>query len=194
MRIGLSRISAVLALMLTLHLAASAEDKNAHGHWVSAWSTAMHTPLPFPGLPPSPVFENQTIRMVVRPTIGGDRIRVGLSNVYGTAPLEVGSAHVALLDHGSTISTDSDHPLSFGGQLAVTIPPGAPILSDPLDMRVAPFAELAVSVYLPRKTSTSTVHFWAQHETYISGPGDFTAKAGIADATVKTSWYWLADA
>jgi lysophospholipase L1-like esterase len=190
---GLPTISFVLAVMLTMYLPARAEDKNARGHWVSAWSTAMHTPLPFPGLPPSPVFENQTIRMVVRPTIGGERVRVALSNVYGTATLEIGSAHIALLDHGSTVSTDSDHPLTFAGQVAVKIPPGAPILSDPVNMRVAPFTELAVSVYVPRKTPTSTLHFWAQHETYISGPGDFTGKAGIADASVKASWYWLVD-
>src|SRR3954468_11123177 len=87
MRKELSRVSAFLAVVITVSLAADAEDKNAHGHWVSAWSTAMHTPRPFPGLPPSPVFENQTIRMVVRPTIGGERVRVGLSNAYGTAPL-----------------------------------------------------------------------------------------------------------
>src|SRR5690242_10764011 len=172
MRIGLLRVSAVLALMLSLHAAANAQDKNAHGEWVTAWSTAMHTPLPFPGLPPPPVFENQTIRMVIRPTLGGERVRVEFSNVYGTTPLEIGSAHIAPLEHGSTISADSDHPLTFGGQLAVRIPPGAPILSDPVDMRVAAIAELAVSVYLPRKTPTSTVHFWAQHDTYISGPGD----------------------
>src|SRR3954465_511176 len=133
------------------------------------------------------MFENQTIRMVIRPTIGGERVRIGLSNIYGTAPLEVGSAHIALLDHGSMISTESDHPLTFGGQPTVSIPPGAPILSDPVDMRLAPFAELAVSLYLPKKIPTSTVHFWAQHDTYISGPGDFTGKAGIPEATMKTS-------
>ena len=67
------------------------------------------------------------------------------------------------------------------------------MLSDPVDLKVLPFTEIAVSIYLPEKTPASTVHFWAQHETYISGPGDFTAKADIPDATVKTSWYWLAD-
>jgi lysophospholipase L1-like esterase len=118
---------------------------------------------------------------------------VELSNAFGTAPVEVASAHVALSDHGSTISAVSDHALTFAGQSAVKIPPSAPILSDPVDLRVSPFAELAVCVYLPRKTPTSTVHFWAQHETYISSAGDFTGKAEIADATVKTSWYWLAD-
>jgi lysophospholipase L1-like esterase len=67
------------------------------------------------------------------------------------------------------------------------------MLSDPVDLKVASFNEIAVSIYLPEKTSASTVHFWAQHETYISGPGDFTAKPDISNATTKLSWYWLAD-
>jgi len=66
----------VIFVALVLGVTAGAENSNASGHWVSAWSTAVHAPLPLPGLPPSPVFENQTIRMVVRPTIGGERVRI----------------------------------------------------------------------------------------------------------------------
>jgi len=67
------------------------------------------------------------------------------------------------------------------------------MLSDPIDLRVPPFAEVAISIYLPGKTPALSTHFWAQHETYISGPGNFTAQADIPDATVRTSWYWLSD-
>jgi lysophospholipase L1-like esterase len=172
---------------------AVSQVKNAPGHWVSAWSTAVHAPLPFPGLPPTPTFDNQTIRMVVRPTIGGQRLRIRLSNAYGTSDLEIGSAHVALLNHGSTILPESDRALTFGGAASVKIPRGAPILSDPVDFKVSPFAELLVSIFLPHKTLASTTHFWAQHDTYISRPGDFTERTEIPDATVTTSWYWLAD-
>ena len=193
MRKTLLKLFAVLVCAAIASLAAGAESKNTAGHWVTAWSTAVHTPLPFPGLPPAPVLENQTLRMVVRPTIGGTRVRVRLSNAYGTAPLEIGAAHVALVDHGATISPQSDHLLKFGGQAAVSIPAGSPMLSDPVDLTVSPFAELAVSLFLPRKTQGSTMHAWGQHDSYISGPGDFTAKADISDASVNPSWYWLAD-
>ena len=50
----------------------------------------------------------------------------------------------------------------------------------------------SVSIYLPEKVTATTVHFWGQHETYISEPGDFTAKADIPNAKAKSSWYWLA--
>jgi lysophospholipase L1-like esterase len=139
------------------------------------------------------VFENQTIRMVVRPSVGGQRVRIRLSNAFGSAALPIGAAHIALVSQGGKIVSESDRTLMFGGRPSVSIPPGAPVLSDPVDLKALPFTEIAVSIYLPEKTSASSVHFWAQHETYISGPGDFTAKADIPDATVKMSWYWLAD-
>lgn len=183
----------ICSLVLILSVAAPAQRSKAEGHWVSAWSTAVHTPLPFPGLPPSPVFDNQTVRMVVRPTIGGDRLRVRLSNQFGTTGLTIGAAHIALVAQGSKIVPDSDRELTFGGRKTVTIPPGAPILSDPVELKVPPFAEVAISLYFPEKTNSSTVHFWAQHETYVSGTGDLTAKPELPDATTTTSWYFLAD-
>jgi len=183
----------ICSLVLILSAAASTQGSKADGHWVSGWSTAVHTPLPFPGLPPSPVFDNQTVRMVVRPTMGGNRVRVRLSNEFGTTGLTVGSSHVALVAQGSRIMPDSDRELTFGGRKAVTIPPGAPMLSDPVELKVPPFAEVAISLYFPEKTKSSTVHFWAQHETYASSTGDFTANLEIPDATTTKSWYFLAD-
>ncbi|HEV3481517.1 MAG TPA: SGNH/GDSL hydrolase family protein [Candidatus Acidoferrales bacterium] len=182
-----------IIIVAILVFTASAQGQKTRGHWVSAWSAAVHAPLPFPDLPPSPTFDNQTIRMVVRPTIGGERLRVRFSNEFGTAPTMIGAAHVALVSQGAKIVPESDRVLTFDGKPSTTIPPGSPMLSDPVDLNVAPFAEIAISIYLPAKTPASSTHYWAQHETYISGPGDSTAKGDIPGATLKSSWYWLAD-
>lgn len=189
----LAEILLAVCVTASLEVQVWAENPSNADHWVSAWSTAVHAPLPFPGLPPSPVFDNQTIRMVVRPTIGGDRVRIRFSNAFGSTALRIGAAHVALSSKASAIVADSDRVLTFGGSPSVTIPPGAPILSDPVDLKVLPLREVAVSVYLPEKAASSSVHFWAQHDTYISEAGDFTSKPEIPNATVKGSWYWLAD-
>jgi lysophospholipase L1-like esterase len=194
----MSKVRFSYAVMLTvifvgcLSLTASPENSAAGWHWVSAWSASVHTPLPFPGLPPAPVFENQTVRLVVRPTIGGDRVRIRLSNAFGTAALAIGAAHIALTKDKSGIVPESDHALTFGGRPSVSIPPGAPILSDPVDLKVSAFTEISVSLYLPEKTPSSTYHFWGQHETYVSEAGDFTAKE-MSNPATKSSWYWLAD-
>jgi lysophospholipase L1-like esterase len=180
-------------LVAVLNLATSAENSSKSGHWVSAWGAAVHAPLPFPGLPPSPVFENQTIRMVARSTIGGERVRIRLSNQFGTAALRIGAAHVAFAARTAEIVPESDHVLTFGGRPSVSIPPGAPVLSDPVELKVVPLTEIAVSIYLPEKTPASTLHFWAQHATYVSGSGDFSAKPDIPGPTIYTSWYCLAN-
>jgi lysophospholipase L1-like esterase len=131
--------------------------------------------------------------MVVRPTIGGQRVRVRWSNDYGAAPLQIGAAHIALTDRGSTIVAGSDHVITFGGKTSVSIPIGAPVLSDPVDMNVLPFGELSLSIYLPRSTRAITAHYWAQHSSYVSGPGDCTGKQEIPDPSIKTSWYFVSD-
>jgi len=187
------RTAALFLVASTLTVLASAQDKKVQGHWVSAWSTAVHTPLSFPGMPPAPAFENQTVRMVIRPTIGAERLRIRFSNEFGAAPLSIGNAHIALVKENGSIVPESDRPLTFGGKATVNVPAGAPILSDPVDLKVPEFAEVAVSVYLPRKTDSSTFHLLGQHESYISAPGDFSGAAEIPNAKVTTSWYWLSD-
>jgi lysophospholipase L1-like esterase len=93
----------------------------------------------------------------------------------------------------AAIVPGSDRTLTFGGEASVNIPAGAPMLSDPVDLKASPLAEIAVSVFLPVKTPASTLHLWGQHDTYIAGPGDFTKAAEIPSPTLSKSWYWLAD-
>jgi lysophospholipase L1-like esterase len=188
----MSRTAAFIFVTTILTVAAFAQNPKAQGHWVSAWSTAVHTPLAFPGMSPSETFENQTIRMVIRPTIEGQRIRIRFSNEFGATPLAIGGAHIALVKENGSIVQGSDLPLTFGGEASVNIPAGAPMLSDPVELKISAFAEVAVSIFLPKKTVPSTFHLLGQHDTYISGPGDFTGAAEISDAKVTRSWYWLA--
>lgn len=192
-RIKAASITFSVIFVAALGLTARAETSGAGGHWVSAWSTSMHAPLQFPGAPPAPTFENQTIRMVVRPTIGGARVRICLSNAFGTTALNIGSAHIAIAAKDAAIVPDSDHALTFGGRPSVSVPRGAPVVSDPVDLDVKPFTEITVSMYLPEKTESSSIHFLGQHTAYISEAGDFTAKPDIPNATTRPSWYFLAD-
>lgn len=187
---------AVIVLCLfttTASVITTAETGKSARHWVSAWSAAPHTPPSFPGAPPIPTFENQTIRMIVRPTIGGDRVRIRFSNTFGATPLKVGAARIALAGQGSSIVAGTDHALTFNGATSANIPSGASLLTDPVDLKTVAFAEVAVSIFLPEKTNASTIHLLGQHETYISRPGDFTSQPEFTDATTKNSWYFIAD-
>jgi hypothetical protein len=113
----------------------------AGGAWTGTWST---TPTAVPASDTT-AFENQTIRQTVRTSIGGDRIRVRLSNEFGDRPLVIGEARVAHRAHDGTasrIDPRTDRPLTFGGRTSVTIPAGAPAVSDPIPLRVSAGSDL----------------------------------------------------
>lgn len=186
--------SAVLVFATGIFAAAAvAQSGSAPGHWVSAWSTAVHTPMVFPGMPPSLALNNQTIREIIRPTIGGERLRVRFSNEFGTAPLTLGSARIALLDEKGSIVPGSDRPLTFDGKATVQIPAGAPMLSDPVDLKIPAFTNVAISIYVLKDTVPSTFHLLGQRPTDVSGPGNFTSAPDFPHTKEIRSWYWLSD-
>ena len=138
-------------------------------------------------------FNNQTVRMVVRASLGGSQARVHLSNAFGTVPLVVGSAHVALRSKDSAIVAGSDRPLLFSGKSAVTIPVGAEMVSDPVALNVPKVGELAVSVYVPGDSGPASVHTQGLHTTWISKEGDFTGAAELSEPEKTQSWYWVSE-
>jgi len=129
--------------------------------------------------------------MVVRTTLGGERLRIRFSNEGGTTPLVIGTAHVALVKAEGEIVPQSDRPVKFGGSDSVHIPAGAPMLSDPVDLKFSPFDEIAISIFLPESTAPSTFHLQGQHDTYISAPGDFTSVLALENPSITRSWYFL---
>jgi lysophospholipase L1-like esterase len=156
-------------------------------HWVTTWATSPQADDP----EDAKKIHGQTLRQVVRVSLGGGRIQVRFSNAFGTQPLAIGSAHVALHEKGSAIVAASDRAMTFAGTTAVKIAPGAFTVTDPVAVDVAPLAELAVSVFLPEDVVTTTVHGTAQATTYWSRAGDFTGAPVLEEATTTTSWYNL---
>ena len=136
-------------------------------------------------------FNGQTVRMMVRTSIGGRRLRIKLENAFGNAPVTIGAAHIALRSKDSAIVEGSDRALAFDGRPGCTLQPGVVLLSDPVDLSISPLADLAVSLYFPGETGPPTNHSTALHTTYVSS-GDATGSASLADATTTQSYYWLA--
>jgi lysophospholipase L1-like esterase len=136
-------------------------------------------------------FNGQTVRQIARISIGGQRIRVRLSNAYGTHPLMVGAAHLALHGVGPAIVGGSDRTLTFNGKGSVAIPVGALVLSDPVDLSVAPLSEIAVSLYFPVATGPVTWHELGMQTTFISPSGNATAAESLPIASTAKSLYVL---
>ena len=114
--------------------------------------------VPPPGVifapPPFVHFTNQTLRQIVRTSVGGSRLRVVLSDAFGSAPLTIGAAHIALRESDEVIRAGQGRPLTFSGRSSVTIPANAIVYSDAVALTVPPMSDLAVDVYLPGTTNT----------------------------------------
>jgi lysophospholipase L1-like esterase len=153
-----------------------------HG-WVASWAAS-----PMAG---STSFSDQTVRDVIYTSVGGNSVRVQVSNTFGATPLNVGAVSVGVVLDGAQLVPGTSHTLTFGGKTSTTIPAGAEVLSDPLSMRVQPLTELAVSVYLPTDTGPATNHSDAQQINYIAS-GDHVGDAAPTAYTSTTgSWYFI---
>jgi len=187
------RLAMLLALAQLGHVALMEAQTKSQDHWVATWTTAqllVRTP-PGPAAANPRGFNNQTVRMMVRASIGGQRLRVKISNAFGSAPLVLGTAHIAIRSKDSEIVPASDRALSFNGKPGCVIGPGIVMVSDPVDLSFAPLADLAVSLYFPGETGPPTNHATALHTTYIK-EGNATADPALADAAKTQAYYWLA--
>ncbi|MCC7643410.1 MULTISPECIES: SGNH/GDSL hydrolase family protein [unclassified Janthinobacterium] len=171
----------LLSLALSVPLAHAAEPAHA---WLASWTASpqavWRSDFLFPSNVPA-VLHGQTVRQVARLSVGGPRVRIVLSNAYGKAPLRIGAATVALAASGSAIEAGSLRTLTFAGQPAASVAPGAPLVSDPVELSVPDLARLTVSIHLPQASPVSTFH-WDGRETAWIAPQDQTRAARIDDA------------
>jgi lysophospholipase L1-like esterase len=156
-------------------------------HWVGTWATAPAPSEAGVGL------NNHTVRMHPRVSIGGDTIRVRVSNAYGTGPLAVGAAYIGLRAQGPAMVPGSVRQLTFGGAETTTIAAGALVLSDAVQLDVPPLADLAVSVYLPGviPPSFQISGRYARQTNYISPPGNFAADVTMPVGKITDEWFFV---
>ena len=150
--------------------------------WVTAWYASPQPrwdgTFPLPTKLPYHLW-NQTVRQRVRVSVGGERLRVVLSNNYGSTPLVIGTARIAEAAGGSAIVAGTERVLSFDGQASVSIPAGASWISDPVTLPVAAGGRVALSVYLPQPTPPATFHWEGLDDAWFAD-GDVTAATILA--------------
>ena len=218
--------AALCAALLMLSPAVRAQGDSGSEHWVGTWATvpvarcpgrpagqappadtrecqpaeadaASGEPIPF-SRAPLPVLHDQTVRQIVRVSIGGESVRVVLTNAYGAVPLMIGAAHVALQEEDAAVVKASAHALTFGGRPTTTIPPGAVMVSDPVALSVPALADLAIDLYLPGDTAATpspiTVHAGTGglETNYISPTGNHTGAETLPVMITTQAWFFLA--
>ncbi len=157
-------------------------------HWVGTWAAA-----PVAVADPAGTFgsADTTLREIVHVSIGGPSVRVVLTNEFGIDSLNIGAADIALSSGGSDINPAVSRALTFNGRPSITIPPGALAVSDPIDLKLPPFSDVAVSIFVPTQTiSHITEHSFADQTSYTASGNVPSAKTLDSPKTIA-AWPFL---
>ena len=156
-------------------------------HWVGSWATS-----PAPSVA-GVDFDNHTLRMVPRVSIGGDTLRIRVSNAYGSGNLTIGAAYIGIRDQGPAIVPGSERQFTFGGSGSATVAAGALVISDSVELEVEPLVDLAVSLYLPGEIPAGfgITGRYARQTNYISPPGNFAAATNMPVGKIIDEWFFV---
>ena len=132
--------AAVLAVPVIAQSPVSPKPRSGEGGWFSAWAAAHNVGLGVQGL------SGGSVRLIVRPTLTGQSLRVKLSNIRGNAPAVFSAAYVGVSGTGASVATATNRRLTFNGAANLTLAPDAMVWSDPLPFDVKAFQRLTVSL------------------------------------------------
>ncbi len=169
---------------------AAAAGRTGRPGWFGTWAAA---PTTIPPVTPPLTLTDQTVRQVAHLSLGGDQLRLRLTNEFGTTPLRLGAVRVAIRE-GAGASTDTragtDRRVTFGGRGSVRVPAGSAFVSDPIALPVPGGTDLVVSIHLPGRTPVTTVAGFAFQENVIAA-GDVTAARRVTPTSTITQYLFL---
>jgi len=155
--------------------------------WVGTWATAPQLVEPN-NMPPSPGLTNNSLRQVVRVSIGGDTIRLKISNEFSSQAVEIKSVQIAASTGGSSIDVSTNKELTFNGKSEFTISPGTAVTSDPLAFTLKPRMDVAITIYYGKTSSTVTGHPGSRTTSYIISGNNPEVK-DFTGAVTTDHWY-----
>lgn len=160
--------------------------------WTAAWASSQMIPDSNNALSNDDLYD-LSLRQIVRITTGGTRIRLRLSNAFGTAPLRFDAVSIAQSADNATsrIVPLSSHPVTFAGQPSVIIPAGAEYLSDAIDMPVTALEDLAITTWQPGGANQQTSHPGSRATSYVLH-GIHTSDSEFTAPKTVDHWFQLA--
>jgi lysophospholipase L1-like esterase len=188
---------ALLLLSVACGAGAQEENRTAAGRqetqrWVASWGASQQIPEPRNALAAEDLTD-ATMRQIVHLSLGGQRLRVRLSNAFGTAALHLGAVHIArpVSPASSGIVPGSDRALTFSGAPDVTIPAGAEFISDAIDYPMAALSDLTITFYLEKPPAQQTSHPGSRATTYYTH-GNLVSAEELPGAKTIEHWYMIA--
>jgi lysophospholipase L1-like esterase len=155
--------------------------------WVGTWRTALQL-VEERNNPPEPGLSQNTLRQIVRVSLGGDSLRVRFSNEFSLRSVTMNSVHIAVSADSSAIVLQTDRELKFNGNPEATIKPGTAIISDPFSFHVEPRSNIAITIYFGDTSPDVTGHPGSRTTSYIV-TGNEVSAADLPDAVNTDHWY-----
>ena len=225
--ISISVVRVTVCLMLLVSSQAMGQSTGAETapgqKWAASWTTApqsrwqgsvgnpalVNFAFPVPEPPAGPQANNQTLRMILKPDLWGDTMRIRLSNTWGMGPVTFGAVALGLQSFSGATVAGTNTPVMFNGNPSVTLSAGQEIFSDPVKLKwvhmtgpsetgyVDPTVDgrnLAISIYVPGQSGPMTYHSNALQESFLAAPdsGDHTMDDGdFAFPFETSSWFFV---
>ena len=195
-----SRVALLAAALALPATCVGAAENSFAQNWVTTWTTANTDPanslIQTIDKTNHEVSEigNQTIREMVRTTVGGRAIRIRLSNAFGTEPVTIDAVYAGLQKEGAALQAGSNHAVTFSGKTAITLREGSDALSDEIPLTVTPQQNIAISLYAAKSTGPATGHHHSLQTNYLSESGNFGADESSQQFTKQVgAWFFLAE-
>jgi len=195
MRLDLRRyltlLGAPLMLVLGFAFSGALRADDAGEHWVAAWATSVQPPNLRTVGSAATGFEGRSLRMILRPPVGGERLRLRICNSYGKFALLLDDVRIAPRASGPDIRPESAQVVTFRGQRSIRIAAGASVLSDPVPLAPRAGEDLAVDLHLPLSSGPPTWHAEANRTSYISERGNYVGVPHWDGARPVLSWFFI---
>ncbi|MGW1743256.1 SGNH/GDSL hydrolase family protein [Nocardia sp. NPDC001965] len=188
--------AAVFVVTVTAAACGSAgpQPVDMHTQWSAAWTAAPQRPSnSFQKNWSEEGFQDHTLRQVIRVSAPGDEVRIRLSNRYGSSPLRVTGATIALADAEGGQVPGTARTLTFDGDRSAVIGVGDARASDSVGLDVDRLQKLTVTLYLQQRTGSATFHDQAYATSYRAGGDHLSDDSGRAFTETTESLYYLTD-
>ena len=176
-------ITSALALLAAIGLQAQTK-------WTATWATAIEAPLAESDMPKTSM-TNSTLRQVIHVSIGGDKLRLQLSNEKSRQPVEIKSVYIADTDGGKAIDQKTAKYLTFNGSRSATIEPGKAVYTDVAQYKLKPLQRLSVTISYGNTPVKATTHRGSRTTSYLA-QGEVAPKADFAEVEKFEHWYSIA--
>ena len=187
LKITRNLFSGLLIAFLLLSCSGSKTVSTGNKGWVGTWSTAPQLVEPH-NMPPEPGLTENTLRQIVRVSIGGGVVRLRFSNAFSKSPVELKSVAIAQSLEGSSVDVSTQKTLKFNNNPGIIMAPGGEAFSDPVKFNLKPGSRLAVTIHFGKTSPDVTGHPGSRTTSFILS-GNNISSSGFAGAVKTDHWY-----